>query len=114
MGRAAAWFVGNDMRVRLDKLQSSTMGSTSYLNSSTGVTVDVWQDDTTSSTANKVVSAQNLPYVSGSNGRYDAIIQSSGHSMTQGSVGMAVVTLNHSGLNGQWRPKFRVDYRRTS
>ena len=114
MGRASAWFTGNDMRVRLDKLQSSTMGSTSYLNSSTGVSLDVWQDDTTSSTANKVVSAKNMAYVSGSNGRYDAIVQSTEHSMAQGSVGMAVISLVHSGLNGQWRPKFRVEYRRAT
>ena len=114
MGRAAAWYEGNDMRVRLDGLQSSTMASGTYLNNSTGVTLDVWKDDSTSSTGNKVITAQNMPYVAGSDGRYDAIAHSTDHSMAKGTVGMVVITVDHAGLDASFRPKFRVDYRRTA
>ena len=67
MGKAAVWAVGNDMRVRLDELRSSTMASGSYLNSSTGVTVQIWATDSTASTSNLKVSSKNMPYVSGHN-----------------------------------------------
>ena len=111
MAKASAWYDGNDMRVRLDLLRSSTMGSTSYLNSSTGVTVEIWQADTTASTANKVQAATNMPYVTASNGRYDLTIQSTGHTMSTGTLGMAIIKVAHSGLNGEWRPEFLVQRR---
>ena len=114
MARAAVWYQGNDMRVRLDALQSSTMASGVYLNNSTAVSMDVWKDDSTASTGNRVITNQNLPYVAGTDGRYDAIAHSTDHSMAKGTVGMVVVTVDHVGLDASFRPKFRVDYRRTA
>jgi hypothetical protein len=112
MPKAAAWFDdGNDMYVRLDTLKSSTMGSTSYLNSSTGVTCEIWQALTTASTSDKVVTATNVPYIAASNGRYELTIHSTAHSMARGVIGMARVLLSHSGLNGEWRARFRVETR---
>ena len=111
MARASAWYDGNDMRVRLDLLRSSTMGSTSYLNSSTGVTVEVWQADSTASTSDQVSTATNAPYVTASNGRYDLTIQSTGHTMSTGTLGMAIIKVEHSGLTGEWRPEFLVQKR---
>ncbi len=114
MPQANVWFANNDMRVRLDSLQSSTMASTAYLNSSTGVSVDIWQALSTGTTGDRVVTGTNMPYSTGSNGRYEAVIQSTVHSMAVGTVGMAVITVDHSGLDGEWRRKFRVDYRRST
>ena len=111
MARASAWYDGNDMRVRLDLLRSSTMGSTSYLTSSTGVTVEIWQADSTASTSDQVQSETNMPYVAASNGRYDLTIQSTGHSMSTGTLGMAIIKVEHSGLTGEWRPEFLVQKR---
>ena len=111
MARASAWYDGNDMRVRLDELRSSTMASGTYLDSSTGVTVEVWQADSTASTSNKVQAATNMPYVTASDGRYDVTIQSTGHSMSTGTLGMAIIKVEHSGLTGEWRPEFLVQRR---
>jgi hypothetical protein len=114
MGRATAWYDGNDMRVRLDTLKTSTMGSTSYLNSSTGVTVAIWSETSTDSTANLVVASRNMPYVSASNGRYDVVIQSTDHTMALRTNGMAVIVVEDSALDAEWRPTFLVQQRRTT
>ena len=114
MGRASAWYDKNDMRIRLDELQTSTMSSTEFLNSSTGVSAVIWGAITTASTANISVASQNVPYVTGSDGRYDLTIQSSDHSMAVATNGMAVITVAHLTLDGEWRPQFRVQYRRTT
>jgi len=114
MGRAIAWYEGNDMRIRLDTLKTSTMGSTSYLNSSTGVTVVIWDAVSTSSTGDIAVASKNVPYVSGSNGRYDVTIQSTDHTMAKGTHGMAVITVEDSNVDGEWRPRFVVQYRHTT
>jgi len=110
MPQAEVWFVNNDMRVRLTGLASSTMASGTYLASSTGVTVEVWDALSTASTADKVVSATNMPYYA-SGGIYQKVIQSTAHSMTAGQFGMAIVKVRHSGLDGEWRTKFRVSNR---
>jgi hypothetical protein len=103
------------MLVRVDLLQTSTMASGTYLNNTTGVTVDIWKATSTASTGNKLVSAQNLLYVSASDGRYDATIQSTSvSSMAKGTIGMAVITLVHGTLNAEWRRPFRVQDRGTS
>ena len=114
MGRALAWYKDNDMRIRLDKLQTSTMGSTEYLNSSTGVNVEIWDSGSTASTANLVVTSKNMSYVSGSNGRYEVIIESTQHSMALRTNGMAKITVEHSAVDGDWRPKFLVQTRRST
>ena len=115
MARADVWFTGkNDMVVRLDTVRSSTMATGSYLDSSTNIQCDVWSATSTASTANKLVSGRNMAYVSDSNGRYDGTIHSSEHSMTYGTIGMAVITVDHLGLDGEWRPRFRVLMRFTT
>lgn len=114
MANASVWFSGNDMRVRLDKLQSSTMGSTGYLNSSTGVTCVIWKSVTTGSTSNIAVASQNMPYMTGSNGRYDVTIESTEHGMSNGTKGFAQIVLSHSGLDGEWRANFWVKTRGTT
>jgi hypothetical protein len=44
-----------------------------------------------------------LPYVSGTNGRYRTVVQSTAAAITTTQRGMVIFTLNHSGLNGEWR-----------
>lgn len=114
MGRAIAWYDGNDMRIRLDKLQTSTMSGSSYLNSSTGVSVTIWGARTTASTGDIAVASKNVPYVSGSNGRYDVTIQSTDHSMSTGTNGMAVIIVEHTNVDADFRPTFLVQSRRRS
>lgn len=114
MPQARIWFTNNDMLVRLDTVRSSTMTSTQYLNSSTGVSVSIWSTQSTGSTAARVVTALNMPYVTGSNGRYQVAVQSTAHSMAVGTIGFCEIDLSHSGLTGEWRPRFRVDLRYAS
>ena len=104
------WQYGNDMLVRLDRLQTSTMSSTQFMNNSTGVTVDVWAATSTGTIANRLFTG-NAPFVGGSNGRYEVVTQSTGTVMALGTVGMVVVTLKAGTLDAQWRPQFRVDQR---
>lgn len=112
MARADAWFFGNDMTVTLTGLQSST-DTSSYVNSSTGVSYHVWKAITTASVANRLTTAAvNLPYLSGTNGNYRVVAQSTAFSAITSTVrGMAIVTVNHSGLNGEWRVYFRGEHR---
>jgi hypothetical protein len=115
MPAAEVWFEANDMIVRVSALRSSTMPSGTYLINSTGMSVDIWSSLSTASTGNRVISALNVPYDSASSsGRYQVVIQSTAHSMTRNVVGFADITLNHSGLNGNWKPRLRVDHRRTA
>jgi len=114
MAHASAWFDNNDMLVQLDAVKSSTMTASSYLNSSTGLTYQVWKGISTASTANRLVAATNLPYVSASDGRYRAVVQSTAAAITTTQRGMVIFTLSHSGLNGEWRLHWRGEYRRTT
>ena len=114
MARALAFFVDNDMTIRLDKLQSSTMASGTYLTASTGVTCTIWKDLSTASTVYIAVASQNMPYstASDSTGSYSVVIQSTEHGMSPGIVGFAHIKLEHGDIDGAWRPEFRVEYRR--
>lgn len=116
MPQADIWFRGNDMIVRLSALRSSTMASGTFLQNSTGVTVDIWGADTTASTGNKLITGTNVPYstAAGSSGRYEVVIQSTAHSLASGTVGFADITVRHSGMDGNWRPRFYVEHRRTT
>lgn len=114
MAKASAWFIGNDMRVRLDGLISSTGGSTGYLNNSTGMVVDIWKVRSTADFAtNRVITAQGMPYVTGTNGRYETAIQSTAHTMPSKTQGLALIRIAHGGLNGEWREGFRIVRRMT-
>jgi hypothetical protein len=113
MPAASAWYHGNDMLVRLAGLKSSTMASGTFLTSSTGVTCDLWGATSTASTGDRKVSGATMTYT-GSSGRYEATIQSTQHGMTRGTVGMAIIRVQHGTLTGEWRPHFRVDERRVT
>ena len=115
MALPEVWFVQNDMLASLSSVRSSTMASTAYLNSSTGITVSIWDGLSTASTTNRIVNARNLGYVAASNGNYRGVIQSTESTrLGVGESGLAIFTLAHSGLNAHWRLPFRADYRQTS
>ncbi len=97
------WLFNNDMLVTVSGVRTSTMTSTEYLNSSTGITVDIYNAQTTGSTS---VAQSNVAYstmVNSGNGGYDVVVQSTAHSMASNSLGMAIITLNHSGVDAEWR-----------
>lgn len=110
--QARIWFSGNDMLVALREVRSSTMAAGTFLQSSTGITLHLWKSRSTSSTGNFVLS-KNVPYA-GSSGWYQTVVQSTDHSMPVGTVGMGRLVLRNSGLDGEWRPFFRVEYRYSS
>lgn len=110
MARASAWFDDNDMSITLSGVQSSTMGSTSYHNNSTGVTAVVY-GGSTSSTSNVVVSSVNMPYLTGTNGNYRYVAQSTSHTMIMKQHGTAIITLDDSGLDAKWNVDFVVQRR---
>lgn len=114
MPSANVLFINNDMVAGLSGIRSSTMASTAYLNGSTNVTLNVWKALSTASTANRVVTARNMAYVAGTNGGYQAVIQSTEHTMSVGNRGIAIMTVAHSGLNAEWRVLFPVEERRTT
>lgn len=114
MPAADVWFLNNDMVITLSGLRSSTMAASSYLNSSTNVSVTVWKALSTAASTNRIIAARNMGYVAASNGNYRAVGQSTEHSMSVGTRGIAIITVNHSGLNGEWRVKFPVEERRTT
>lgn len=116
MADIKTWFTNNDMLVSLSGLRSSTAVSTGWLNSSTGVTVDIWNARTTGSTANLLVDNLNMPYVTGSNGNYRVAIQSTAvtPNIISTSAGMAIVTVAHSGLDAEWRVLWRAAFRGTA
>ncbi len=106
--------VGNDWMVTLSGLQSSTADSTSYINSSTGVTCRVYADSGgVASTGTDVLpssstAAFGLSYLTGTNGNYRKVIGSTeSTALTVGSWYWAIVTVAHSGSNGEWRNKFK-------
>lgn len=108
------WYRNNDMQAEISGVRSSTMASTAYLNSSTGMRVSIWETST-ASTAFLIINNRTMSYVAASNGAYRATVQSTEHgSLALVDVGVAIFTLNHSGLNGQWRAPFRVEDRGTS
>lgn len=109
MAQPKIWFTGSDMSIRMGGLKTSTMGSTEYLNNSTGMTCDVWKAETTSSTSNLVISSQHLPYLTGSTGRYQIDVQSTAHGMARDTIGFVKYRLHHQTLNREWRVIFRVD-----
>ena len=109
------WHVNNDVVLTLSGVRSSTMASTAYLTSSTNVKVSVWKALTTASTANRLVNARVMTYVSASNGNYRTVVQSTeSTAITDQLQGLAIFTVNHSGLNGEWRMPFQGNYRRTT
>lgn len=109
------WYLNNDVVLTLSSLRSSTMASTAYLNSSTNVTVTVWKALSTASTANRVVNARVMSYVTASNGNYRAVVQSTESTgITEGLQGLAIFKVAHQGLNGEWRVPFRGQFRRTT
>jgi hypothetical protein len=115
---ADAWFRGNDMIVRLDLLRSSTASTSSYIASSTGVSLHLWKTLTTASTANRLTTAAlNVPYLSVS-GRYQLVVGSTAGSpaasITSTMRGLAILTVAHSGLNGEFRVRWRGEDRGTT
>jgi len=113
MARAYAWWRGNDMLAELSGLVSST-DTSSPVNNSTGVTVSIWCPASTSSSGNLLLSGAVMGYVAGSDGDYRYTAQSTSLTPTTGRRGMAIITLAHSGLNGEWRVPFRVERRGTT
>ena len=114
MAAANIWFYNNDMMVTLSGLRTSTMASTAYLNNSTNLSVSVWKALTTAASTNRIVNARNMPYVAATNGDYRTVVQSTEHSMAVGTQGLAILTLSHLGVNGEWRTLFPVQPRRTT
>lgn len=115
MARADVWYYKNDMTVTLTGLQSST-DTSAYVNSSTGVTAHIWKALTTGSTANRLTTAAvNLSYLAATNGNYRQIFQSTSYTGITSTVrGVAIITVNHSGLNGEWRVALRGENRGTT
>ena len=108
------WLLNNDMLVKVSAVQTSTMSTTEYLNSSTGFTADIYDAQTTASTS---VAQSNVAYstlVNSGDGGYQVVIASTDHSLVQGNVGMAVITLAHSGSDAEWRIRFVVHERGTT
>jgi len=109
------WLLNCDMRVTVSGIQSSTMTSTEFLNSSTGLTLNVYNPASTTSTA--APSGLNVPYstaVNSGNGGYTVVVESTSHSMVKYDTGLAVATLDHSGLDNEWRVRFAVQERGTT
>lgn len=111
--KASAWWLGNDIVVQVSGFKSST--ASTYINGTTGISCHVWKVTSTASTTNRLTTAaQALTYVSGSNGNYRAVFQSTSAvntAITTTVRGMIVISAAHSGLNAQWRPHYRGEYR---
>lgn len=113
--QTSVWYRGNDMTAEMTGVKSSTMGSTQYLNSSTGMRLYVWDGLSTGSTSNLVVNNRLCSYVTGSNGGYRAVIQSTESTrLSLTERGLAIFRLSHSGMNAEWRSPFRVEDRGTT
>ena len=114
--KASAWFVNNDMIVQLSNFKSST--ASTYINSSTGVSCHVWKGFTTASTDNRLTTAAaTLTYATGTNGTYRRAFQSTGTvgaGITSTVRGMAIITVDHSGLDAEFRVRFRGEFRGTT
>ena len=113
MAQPFIWLEGNDMVVSLAGLRSSTMASTSFLNSSTGVRVTLYDGPTTGATA--VINNRLLSYVAATNGIYRTVVQSTeSTAFRRGDEGLGVFTVNHSGMNAKFYLSFSAQLRRTS
>ena len=110
MSKADFFYVNNDMVLRLDNLQSSTMASSAYLTSSTGINYVLWGDRSTATAGDKL-SSGNMAYSTQGNGRYQATVSSTA-AVTSTMRGMAIVTAETTaGFTGEWRPHFRAEFR---
>ena len=115
MAQPFIYYVNNDMVVRIAGVQSSTMGSTSYVNDSTGLSYHLWKARSTASTANRLTTAAvNIPAYSTSTGDYRATIQSTAYSITSTMIGFVQAIIAHGTLNGEWRIPFRGQARGTT
>lgn len=115
MPSARAWYVNNDMTLTLSGLRSSTMASGNYLNGSVSVKASIWKAYTTASISDRLYTGLVLGYISGSNGNYRYIAQSTAFSaIHQSTPGMCIITVQDSGLDGEWRVPFNGEYRGTS
>lgn len=113
MAQPFIWYEGNDMLMGISGIQSSTMASTAYLNSSTGVRLTLYDGPTTGAAV--IFSNRVLNYVAATNGTYRTIVHSTeSTALTRGDEGLGVFTVNHSGLNGKWYLSFSAQLRRTS
>lgn len=113
MAQPFIWYEGNDMLAQIAGVRSSTMASTAYLNSSTGMRVTLYDGPTTG--ASVVINNRALAYVSATNGTYQTVIQSTeSAAFVRGDEGLAVFTLSHSGMNGKWWLPFGTQVRRTT
>ena len=114
MAQASMLPIGNDMRFRLAGFKSSTDVSTGFIASSTGITVTIYSTLTTSSTSAQVATG-NAAYATGpAGGTYDFTLQSTAHTMTTGTVGLAIFAASHSGLDGRWDLNFQVGKRQAT
>lgn len=112
MAVARAWYINNDMVVSLSNLQSSTMASGTYLNSSLNVKCAIWKAATTGTLSDRLVNQAAMGYVAGSAGQYRFVAQSTAFSaLTNGKQGLAIITVSETGLDGEWRVPFNVEYR---
>ena len=121
MAQPEAWYVNNDILLSMSGLRSSTMAASSYLNSSTRLTVTVWRssgagvDATTTNVTYRLINGRVMTYVTASDGNYRAVAQSTeSTAIGSNTRGLAIFTLNHLGLNAEWRVPFRGQYRRTT
>ncbi len=116
MATAKAWYIHNDILITLTGLQSSTMGTGSYLNNSPNVTVSVWKSQTTQSSTNRVLNTFAMTYNPGTNGIYRYVAPTTAVPSLQTAAlnGMAIISVNHLGLRGEWRVPFQTQYRQTS
>lgn len=115
MAQPEAWYVNNDLLLQVTGVRSSTMAASSYLNSSTNLRVSVWKTVSTAATTNRLINSRVCSYLAASNGNYRTVAQSTETTaIGVNTRGLAVFTLNHSGLNAEWRLEFRGQYRRTT
>ncbi len=112
MAAADIFFKDNDMIATLSNLRSSTAPTVPIVDS-TGVTVTVWSTLSTGNVANRLINARNMRY-SSADGVYRATIQSTDTNMAARTLGLAIVRLDHSGMNGEWNVRFRVEDRSES
>lgn len=118
MAQADVFWVDNDMRFTLSGVQSSTAASTSFINSSTGVTLALWKAESTASTTNLITiggaASVNIPYITASSGDYAVTVESTSVTIAVNDAGVAIFTVSHSGIDGKWYKSWRADYRRAT
>jgi hypothetical protein len=115
MAQPLRWLLNNDVGLTVSGVKSSTMSSTAYVNSSTTLTVSVWKALTTGATTNRIINARVMSYIAASQGNYRTVVQSTESTgIAEGTKGLLVFRLAHSGLNAEWRAPFLGQYRRTT